>query len=209
MGRSDLLEINSAITFWKAQGLDFSKVFYRPDAGPDRRAQTTAAAARPRRGARLPDPPDGGRRHRDAPAGDAWTCPSATCTAPWARSSPADIARRYGGEGLPDDTITLRFQGSAGQSFGAFCSKGMTFVLEGEANDYVGKGLSGGEDRGETAAGLGLRPGRRTSSSATSRSTELRRARSTSAARPASVSPSATAAPTPSSRASATTAAST
>jgi glutamate synthase (NADPH/NADH) large chain len=53
------------------------------------------------------------------------------------------IARKHGGKGLPEDTITLRFQGSAGQSFAAFCSRGMTFVLEGEANDYLGKGLSG------------------------------------------------------------------
>jgi glutamate synthase (NADPH/NADH) large chain len=54
-----------------------------------------------------------------------------------------EIARRYGGQGLPDDTITPQCHGSAGQSFGAFASKGMTFVLEGEANDYLGKGLSG------------------------------------------------------------------
>ena len=55
-----------------------------------------------------------------------------------------DIARRYGAEGLPDDTIRFQFTGSAGQSFGAFLAKGVTLILEGEANDYVGKGLSGG-----------------------------------------------------------------
>jgi glutamate synthase domain-containing protein 3 len=55
-----------------------------------------------------------------------------------------EIARRHGSEGLPDDTITLRFRGSAGQSFGAFLAKGVTLELEGDANDYVGKGLSGG-----------------------------------------------------------------
>jgi glutamate synthase domain-containing protein 3 len=55
-----------------------------------------------------------------------------------------EIARRYGSEGLPDDTIRFEFTGSAGQSFGAFLAKGVTLVLEGEANDYVGKGLSGG-----------------------------------------------------------------
>jgi glutamate synthase domain-containing protein 3 len=53
------------------------------------------------------------------------------------------IARRYGHAGLPDDTLTLRFTGAAGQSFGAFCSKGMSLLLEGETNDYAGKGLSG------------------------------------------------------------------
>ena len=55
-----------------------------------------------------------------------------------------DIARRYGSAGLPDGTIECRFTGSAGQSFGAFLAKGVTLELEGDANDYVGKGLSGG-----------------------------------------------------------------
>ena len=55
-----------------------------------------------------------------------------------------EIARRYGSAGLPDDTIRFHFTGSAGQSFGAFLAKGVTLTLEGDANDYVGKGLSGG-----------------------------------------------------------------
>ena len=55
------------------------------------------------------------------------------------------IAKKYGLKGLKDDTITIDFEGSAGQSFGAFLSKGITFNLEGDANDYVGKGLSGGK----------------------------------------------------------------
>ena len=54
------------------------------------------------------------------------------------------IARRHGSAGLPDDTIRIQFHGCAGQSFGAFLAKGVTLTLEGEANDYVGKGLSGG-----------------------------------------------------------------
>jgi glutamate synthase domain-containing protein 3 len=55
-----------------------------------------------------------------------------------------EVTRRWGGAGLPDDTITLPFTGSAGQSFGAFVPRGITLELEGDANDYVGKGLSGG-----------------------------------------------------------------
>ena len=55
-----------------------------------------------------------------------------------------EIARRHGSAGLPDDTIRFQFSGSAGQSFGAFLAKGVTLDLEGDANDYVGKGLSGG-----------------------------------------------------------------
>src|SRR5690606_36343166 len=55
------------------------------------------------------------------------------------------ITRRYGAAGLPEDTIRLRFTGSAGQSFGAFIPPGLTLALEGDANDYIGKGLSGGK----------------------------------------------------------------
>ena len=54
------------------------------------------------------------------------------------------MAKKYGHKGLPDDTITFKFTGSAGQSFGAFAAHGVTLMLEGDANDYVGKGLSGG-----------------------------------------------------------------
>ncbi len=55
-----------------------------------------------------------------------------------------EVARRHGSRGLPDDTIRFHFTGSAGQSFGAFLARGITLTLEGDANDYVGKGLSGG-----------------------------------------------------------------
>jgi glutamate synthase domain-containing protein 2/glutamate synthase domain-containing protein 1/glutamate synthase domain-containing protein 3 len=56
----------------------------------------------------------------------------------------SEVSRRHGGEGLPDDTIICRFKGTAGQSFGAFVPRGITLILEGDANDYLGKGLSGG-----------------------------------------------------------------
>ncbi len=73
-----------------------------------------------------------------------WRCPSPTSTARWARCSASEISRRYGAAGLPDDTISLTFTGSAGQSFGAFVPRGVTMRLYGDANDYFGKGLSGG-----------------------------------------------------------------
>src|SRR4029079_13156078 len=57
----------------------------------------------------------------------------------------SELTRRYGAEGPPEDTIRIHFKGSAGQSFGAFMPRGMTFILEGDANDYIGKGLSGGK----------------------------------------------------------------
>ena len=71
-------------------------------------------------------------------------CRSATPIAPPARCSATRSRRRYGGAGLPDDTIRVSFTGSAGQSFGAFLPRGITLSLEGDANDFVGKGLSGG-----------------------------------------------------------------
>ncbi|MBN1268520.1 MAG: glutamate synthase large subunit [Kiritimatiellae bacterium] len=142
VGRSDLLEVNGAITFWKARGLDFSKIFYQPEAGPNDVRRTVA------------------QEHELETALDHEILPKVAdaieSLKPVTVSLPirnvhrtvgtmisSRIAGKYGGRGLPDDTITLRFQGSAGQSFAAFCSKGMTFVLEGEANDYLGKGLSG------------------------------------------------------------------
>ena len=57
----------------------------------------------------------------------------------------SELTRRYGAAGLPEDTIRLHFEGSAGQSFGAFVPSGITLTLEGDSNDYVGKGLSGGK----------------------------------------------------------------
>ena len=75
-----------------------------------------------------------------------------------------EVTSRYGADGLPDDTIRLHFTGSAGQSFGAFVPRGITLVLEGDANDYLGKGLSGGKivafpPRGGDVRARGQHPG--------------------------------------------------
>ena len=120
-----------------------------------------------------------------------------------------EIVKRYGAEGLPDDTIRLSFKGSAGQSLGAFLAPGVTIRVEGDANDYLGKGMSGGR--------IILVPPRRLALPAARERHRrqhgpLRRdgaARCSSRASRASGSPSATPAPRPSSRAWATTAAST
>jgi len=142
IGRSDLLDMDPAIDFWKARGLDFSRILYRPDAPADAVRKTAA------------------QRHELETAIDHQILPKVReaiekgtpvriempirnihRTAGTLISS--HIVRRHGGKGLPADTITLHFRGSAGQSFAAFCCPGITFVLEGEANDYMGKGLSG------------------------------------------------------------------
>ena len=82
-----------------------------------------------------------------------------------------EVTKRYRGEGLPDGTIDITFTGSAGQSFGAFVPRGITLRLEGDANDYVGKGLSGGPDRRTTGPGRRRSTPRSRSSPATSSAT--------------------------------------
>ena len=142
IGRSDLLEMNDAIGFWKAKGLDFSDVFHRPEAPPDAYRCTEKQ-----------DHGLGGALDNDiieALGGAVETGRKAVVKMPVRNVNrtvgtlvSSRIVRRYGAAGLPDGTITLRLRGAAGQSFGAFCSRGMTLILEGEANDYLGKGLSG------------------------------------------------------------------
>ena len=105
-----------------------------------------------------------------------------------------EIAKRYGHEGLPE-TIVAKFAGTAGQSFGAFLARGVTFELKGDANDYVGKGLSGGR---VVIAAAGIGTCRRNISSATPCSTARSTARRTSAVSPASASACAIPAPSPS-----------
>ena len=89
----------------------------------------------------------------------------------------SEVTRRYGAAGLPDDTIRITFTGSAGQSFGAFVPRGMTMTLVGDANDGFGKGLSGGRLIAYPPQRSHVQVRRRTSSSATSRSTARRAAR--------------------------------
>ena len=145
IGRSDLLDMKQALGHFKAQGLDFSNIFYRPDVGPEVGTR------------KLVDQDHGLDR-----ALDQELLPLAAPALEYAASVEIDkpicnvnrtvgtilgseVSRKYGGAGLADDTIAIRFRGSAGQSFGAFVPRGMTLILEGDANDYVGKGLSGGK----------------------------------------------------------------
>jgi glutamate synthase (NADPH/NADH) large chain len=146
IGRSDLLDTRQAIDHYKARGLDFSKIFYRPDMGPE------VAVRKVRE-----------QEHGIEQTLDVTTLVPA-CAAALERGEPveldlpirnvnrtvgtilgSELTRRHGGTGLADDTIKLRFTGSAGQSFGAFVPRGITLTLEGDSNDYVGKGLSGGK----------------------------------------------------------------
>jgi glutamate synthase (NADPH/NADH) large chain len=144
VGRSDLLAQHRLIDHWKAEGLDFSKLFYNPepigddtihhsmtqdheiDAVLDRTLIKQAAKAI---ADKTPVQIEVPIRSRDRSTG--------------AMLSGA-VAAAHGHDGLPDDTISVQLTGTAGQSFAAFLAQGVSFDLIGEANDYVGKGLSGG-----------------------------------------------------------------
>ncbi len=146
IGRTDRLEPRKAITHWKAKGMDFSNLLYSPDAGPEV-------------GRYCQQPQDHGlEKSLDltklldlcAPAIERGEkviaeLPVKNIHRVVGTITGSEVTRKYGAAGLPEDTIDIRFNGSAGQSFGAFMPKGMTFRLEGDANDYVGKGLSGGK----------------------------------------------------------------
>ncbi|MFJ8823344.1 glutamate synthase large subunit [Streptomyces sp. NPDC102467] len=149
VGHAELLDTERAVNHWKAQGLDLEPLFY------------------------VPELPDGAVRHQLITqdhglekaldneliklAADALAAGDQTEAQP-VRAQVAirninrtvgtmlghEVTKKFGGAGLPDDTIDITFTGSAGQSFGAFVPRGVTLRLEGDANDYVGKGLSGG-----------------------------------------------------------------
>ncbi|MFD5058530.1 glutamate synthase large subunit [Streptomyces sp. NPDC058394] len=149
VGHAELLDTDRAVTHWKAQGLDLKPLFY------------------------VPELPEGAVRHQQIEqdhglakaldneliklAADALNADSAEDAQP-VRAQIAirninrtvgtmlghEVTKKFGGAGLPQDTIDITFTGSAGQSFGAFVPSGVTLRLEGDANDYVGKGLSGG-----------------------------------------------------------------
>jgi len=145
VGRVDRLEPRQAIRHWKARGFDFSNILYEPDVG--------AEVGR----FRQIDQDHGLEKSLDStqlldicrPAIENGTQVSAelpirNVNRVVGTITGSEITRKWGARGLPHDTIRIRFRGSAGQSFGAFMPKGMTFTIEGDANDYCGKGLSGG-----------------------------------------------------------------
>jgi glutamate synthase (NADPH) large chain len=144
IGRTDLLDMRKGIAHWKARGLDFSKIFYSPsmpadvarfqcesqDHGLDRALDhRLIELAQPaiQRGERV-----------------TIEMPIRNVNRTVGTMLSAEVAKKYGHKGLPQDTINIKFAGSAGQSFGAFLARGISIDLIGEANDYVGKGLSGG-----------------------------------------------------------------
>jgi glutamate synthase (NADPH) large chain len=144
VGQMQMLDQQRLVEHWKAKGLDFSRLFTKPKAGKGVAIYKS-------------EPQD----HKIAAILDRKLI--AQCQAALDRGAPVrlssaiknidracggmlsgEVAKRYGHEGLPENTIHVHFTGTAGQSFGAWLARGITFELDGDANDYVGKGLSGG-----------------------------------------------------------------
>ncbi len=144
IGQTDRLRVKGAIEHWKARGLDFSKVLFKPQPPPGVATSNTEKQRHT-----LQRALDNGLILEAMPAletGQAVSIErsiSNTNLAVGAMLS-GEVARRYGHAGLRDDTIHIALRGTAGQSFGAWLARGVTLHLEGDANDYVGKGLSGG-----------------------------------------------------------------
>ena len=144
VGRVDMLDVEPVVDHWKARGLDFSAILYNPPV-PSRVARRCVHA----QDHGLQDALDHKILQAARVAIDARTpveirMPVRNVHRTVGTMLSGEIARSCGAEGLPNDTVRIQLTGSAGQSLGAFLAKGVTLTLEGEANDYVGKGLSGG-----------------------------------------------------------------
>jgi len=144
IGQVEMIDALQAVEHWKASGLDLTPILHLPaiEAGASRRCITTQDHG-------LDLALDNELIRQAAPALERRerveiASPIKNVNRTVGTMLGAELTRRFGGEGLPDDTVTIAFEGSAGQSFGAFLPKGITLRLEGDANDYTGKGLSGG-----------------------------------------------------------------
>jgi glutamate synthase (NADPH) large chain len=145
IGRSDLLDKRDAVEHWKAKGLDFSRIFHKPEVGPDVAIRHVERQVHP-----IADVLDRTlieKAQNAIETGEAVTIEAQVRNVDRTVGAmlSGEVVRRYGHEGLPEDTIVVRLTGTAGQSFGSWLAAGVTLDLEGEANDYVGKGLSGGK----------------------------------------------------------------
>ena len=144
IGRSDLLDMKKGVEHWKAKGLDFSKIFYMPAMPADvarHHVETQDHGLEKALDNRLIELATPALERREKVTVET---PIRNINRTVGTMLSHEVAKRYGHDGLPDDTIHVRLAGSAGQSFGAFLARGITLDLIGDTNDYCGKGLSGG-----------------------------------------------------------------
>ena len=142
IGRTDVLNTRRAVDHWKAAGLDLSPILYTPEVSGPRRNTVGQDHGLDRALDNELIELSAPALERSEPVRARMAIRNVNRTVGTMLGS--EVTRRFGGAGLPDGTIDLTFVGSAGQSFGAFLPAGITLRLEGDANDYVGKGLSGG-----------------------------------------------------------------
>jgi glutamate synthase (NADPH/NADH) large chain len=144
VGRSDLLEVNKEITHWKMKHLDLGNLLHVPEEGKQHALRKVGPQHH-----KIDSVLDHdliGKSAKALESGEQVTMhlPIKNTDRTTGAMLSGKIALKYGAEGLPEGTIKCRFAGSAGQSFGAFLTRGVEFYLEGDTNDYLGKGLSGG-----------------------------------------------------------------
>ncbi|MGV2866338.1 glutamate synthase-related protein [Achromobacter sp. AGC39] len=142
IGRADLLDMRSGVEHWKAQGLDFARVFHQTQSDAD--VRQTEEQDHGLAGALDHQLIDRSRPALERGEKVSFIVPVRNRNRTIGAMLSGAVASRYGHDGLPDDTIHIQCNGTAGQSFGAFLAHGITMDLVGEGNDYVGKGLSGG-----------------------------------------------------------------
>ncbi|QGY45372.1 glutamate synthase large subunit [Maribellus comscasis] len=144
VGRTDLLELNKEVSNWKMNTVDFSKLLYVPKEAKETPIHNTHPNGRPGNHMDYDLIKEAKKAIRGGEK--VWISKNVVnVDRTIGAMLSGEISKMYGEGGLPDDTINCTFHGTAGQSFGAFLVKGVTFRLEGDSNDYIGKGLSGGK----------------------------------------------------------------
>ena len=145
VGRTDLLEVDKEVVNWKSKNVDFSAILYMPEEAKKFPIHNLHPNTRKNEGHIDLDLIKEARKAIRG-AEKVWISHKImNIDRTTGAMLSGEISKRYGEAGLPDDTINCTFHGTAGQSFGAFLVKGVTFRLEGDSNDYIGKGLSGGK----------------------------------------------------------------
>jgi glutamate synthase domain-containing protein 3 len=145
IGRADLLDTRKGVEHWKAKGLNFAKIFHMPNMPAEVSRLHTETQDHGLAGALDNKLIVDATLALETKAKVTITTKVRNLNRTVGTMLSGEVARRYGHAGLPDDTIYVKLDGTAGQSFGAFLAHGITLDLSGQANDYVGKGLSGGK----------------------------------------------------------------
>ena len=144
IGRADCLDVRPAVDHWKAKGIDLTPVLHQPDLPASVARRKVREQDHGLEGALDNDLIVRSRQALESRTPVAFATPIRNADRTVGTMLGYEVTKRYGGQGLPDDTIKITFKGSAGQSFGAFVPRGVSLTLVGDANDGFGKGLSGG-----------------------------------------------------------------